>query len=188
MHTHPSNQEIRSQPPKGNSRRGVLRAIFGSAAGLGFAALAGATGLWTAATGRFLVPNTNNRSYRRFKAGYPADYPSGCVETRFKEPYGVWIVRSEFRGQERICALRAACTHLGCMTFWDASRQRFQCPCHGSYFGADGANLGGPAPRPLEHVAISIGHDGQLEVDLDRVFNEPDGEPGEPGSYVTISG
>ena len=45
------------------------------------------------------------------------------------------------------------------------SEQKFKCPCHGSGFYITGINFEGPAPRPLERWAISIGDDGQLVVD-----------------------
>lgn len=41
------------------------------------------------------------------------------------------------------------CTHLGCPANWDASKNEFFCPCHGSSFDKTGKNVAGPAPRPL---------------------------------------
>ncbi len=39
------------------------------------------------------------------------------------------------------------CTHSGCELTADPGG--FDCPCHGSRFGPDGAVVGGPALRPL---------------------------------------
>lgn len=42
------------------------------------------------------------------------------------------------------------CPHLGCALRWNKAEHTWDCPCHGSRFGEDGALLDGPANRPLE--------------------------------------
>ena len=167
-------------------RRGVLGAMFGSAMGLGFTALGLAGGLWSLATGRFMVPNVVTEPPNKFKVGLPGDYPPGYVETRYKEGYGVWVVHAAYRGKPQIYALRTVCTHLGCITIWQANEQRFKCPCHGSGFYKDGVNFEGPAPRPLERYAIRIADDGQLEVDTSKIFQEELGQWSDPACYVRV--
>ncbi len=170
----------------GAKPRGFWRRWFGSFMALGFWALGLASGLWGLATLRMLFPNTVSNVRGPFKAGFPGDYPRGHVEGRFKGIHGVWIVHGQYQGQWQIFALRAVCTHLGCLVEWEESQRRFRCPCHGSQFSATGMNLGGPAPRPLVRLAIRIAEDGQLEVDPGREFHEERAEWGLPGSYVRV--
>jgi nitrite reductase/ring-hydroxylating ferredoxin subunit len=50
----------------------------------------------------------------------------------------------------RVHAHSARCTHLGCIVRWNSAERSWDCPCHGSRFGAEsGEVLQGPAVRPL---------------------------------------
>ncbi len=46
----------------------------------------------------------------------------------------------------------ATCTHLGCQVHWNSAERSWDCPCHGSRFGVDGAVLNGPATRALPEI------------------------------------
>jgi len=160
--------------------------LFGmSALALGFTAMTGAIALWTLGTVRFMFPNVLRLPPSRFKVGFPDTFAPGSVEEKFKAQFGVWIVNTEFNGEQQIFALKSVCTHLGCTPNWLEAEQKFKCPCHGSGFYKDGINFEGPAPRPLERYAISISNDGQIEVDKSKTFQEEMGQWADPTSFIT---
>jgi Rieske Fe-S protein len=51
-------------------------------------------------------------------------------------------------------ALSARCTHLGCIVHLNEVERAWECPCHGSRFGLDGAVIQGPANRPLQRKDV----------------------------------
>lgn len=68
-------------------------------------------------------------------------------------------------------AVSLICTHLGCVV--KATDKGFDCPCHGSTFGPDGAVLRGPAPTALPWLAVS--HAGGRDVIVDESSPVPAG-------------
>lgn len=143
----------------------AILGICGSARAVGWVALASAVSLGVAAVVRFLAPTTPELREKSFLAGRLADFPIGHVETKYRRRHGVWIVRGDdCGGKPNVFALRGVCTHLGCLTDWDAERRRFCCPCHGSEFAVDGRVVAGPAPRPLDRCEVRIRDDGTMEI------------------------
>jgi cytochrome b6-f complex iron-sulfur subunit len=63
-------------------------------------------------------------------------------------------------GIEGLMALYKVCVHLGCLYAWVDSTVRFECPCHGSKYQADGTYIEGPAPRDLDRFRVVV-TDGQ---------------------------
>ena len=53
-------------------------------------------------------------------------------------------------------ALSSVCTHLGCVVPWNASENKFICPCHGSQYNAEGKVVRGPAPLSLALVHADV--------------------------------
>ncbi|NDJ17378.1 cytochrome b6-f complex iron-sulfur subunit [Myxacorys almedinensis] len=52
--------------------------------------------------------------------------------------------------------INAVCTHLGCVVPWNASENKFMCPCHGSQYDNTGKVVRGPAPLSLALVHADI--------------------------------
>jgi cytochrome b6-f complex iron-sulfur subunit len=52
--------------------------------------------------------------------------------------------------------INSICTHLGCVVPWNASENKFMCPCHGSQYDATGKVVRGPAPLSLALVHADI--------------------------------
>lgn len=57
---------------------------------------------------------------------------------------------------EGYVSLYAVCTHLGCLPKWVETNDRFECPCHGSKYHADGVYIEGPAPRGLDRFVTTL--------------------------------
>jgi len=72
----------------------------------------------------------------------PKLYPEG----RF------WLVHNE----EGIAALHSSCSHLECRFSWDAEKNTFICPCHGSEFTRNGKVIRGPATRDLDWFPVLL--------------------------------
>jgi menaquinol-cytochrome c reductase iron-sulfur subunit len=59
-------------------------------------------------------------------------------------------------GAHTVRALSATCTHLGCQVRWNATDEKFKCPCHGGVYALDGTVVEGPPPRPLDSIEARI--------------------------------
>lgn len=164
--------------PAGNMDRRKFLSWFGVAWVTFAAATTGALSIVL----RFLFPNVVFEPPTSFKAGFPSEYEPGVVDERWKEKFGVWMVRAP----EGIYALSTICTHLGCTPNWQAGENKFKCPCHGSGFYKTGVNFEGPAPRPLERYRISLAEDGQILVDKSKKFQQEKGEWNNPESFLTL--
>lgn len=136
-----------------------------------------AIGAQAIASLRSLVPNVTYDAPTTVKIGQPSEFPDGLKYL----PDERLLV---FRDGKTFHAISAVCTHLGCTVRAEALPRpedmevagqklrvthRFLCPCHGSVYTGDGANVSGPAPRPLAWYHLSLSpDDGQLVVDLAR--------------------
>ena len=170
---------------KGKERRFFLFAffmtLFGTWAATAWTTFVASMGLMSLGTLRFLYPNVLSEPPSKIKVGFPDNYEEGKVVERFKDQ-NTWVVRKA----GVIYALSTTCTHLGCTPNWLEREQKFKCPCHGSGYFISGINFEGPAPRPLERWALSVGDDGQLVVDKSRSFHYERGEWSNPDSFIKV--
>jgi cytochrome b6-f complex iron-sulfur subunit len=88
----------------------------------------------------------------------PADNPDGKF----------WLAHTE----GGVTALYKVCTHLGCLYKWVDTNDRFECPCHGSKFQADGTYIEGPAPRSLDQFALAA-----IDADGNELARSEDAAP-----------
>lgn len=150
---------------------------------LGTGAGVAAITVQAAASLRSLVPNVSYDAPTTVKIGPSNDFPEGL---KFLPDQRLFV----FREGNTFHAISAVCTHLGCTVRAEALpnpqtatvdgttmklTHRFACPCHGSQYQGDGANVSGPAPKPLAWYRLTVSpDDGQLVVDLadqvDRSF------------------
>jgi len=139
---------------------------------------------WFIAFFRFFLPRTLFEPATSFKIGYPADYGLG-VDTKWQQKYRIWVDRTP----DRMFVIYARCTHLGCTPDWKPSENKFKCPCHGSGYDSEGVNFEGPAPRPMDRAHVDIAPDGQILVDVSRLYQWPKGQPSrfnDPGAYLPV--
>ena len=148
------DQMSRAPQPSDNrmSRRFFLRnAVLGSV-GLLLAEVLAGIGyfFWPNKTGTFgskiIVPAT-----RIPEVGAP---PISVQEGRFR------LINNE----DGVLALYWKCPHLGCTVPWDRTGSQFACPCHGSVFDRQGVLIKGPAPRPMDIMAVEMDQSGNLIV------------------------
>ncbi len=168
--------------PAGGPASPARRQFIFTWLGLAWVAFAAATVAALSTVLRFMFPNVLFEPKMAFKAGFPDDYEVGKVDERWKDKYGVWIVRSP----SELYALSTICTHLGCTPTWMDGEQKFKCPCHGSGFYKSGINFEGPAPRPLERFSISMTDDGQILVDKSKKFQQEKGEWQNPACFIAV--
>ena len=148
-----------------------------------WAAFAAFMTAWFIAFFRFFLPRTLFEPATSFKIGYPADYGLG-VDTKFQQKYRIWVDRTP----DRIFVIYARCTHLGCTPDWKPAENKFKCPCHGSGYDSEGVNFEGPAPRPMDRAHVEVAPDGQILVDVSKLYQWPKGQPSQfndNGAFLT---
>ncbi len=138
-------------------RRSFLLWLSWAGLGLSLAAFLGAVL-------RFVWPRVSSRPAMSVQVGFPDDYQLGQVD--YLRGHNLFVVRDE----KGFLAISAVCTHLGCIVAWNRDYHMFLCPCHGGKFDAEGLNIEGPPPRPLDLFAMRLDDDGLLVVDQDIVI------------------
>lgn len=133
---------------------------------------------------RFFLPRSITEPASTFKIGSPGDYALG-VDTKWQQLYRIWVTRTS----DRLFVVYARCTHLGCTPDWKASENKFKCPCHGSGYDVEAINFEGPAPRPMDRAHIELDPEGQIKVDISRLYTWEKGGVNQfdsPGAYIPL--
>lgn len=165
--------ESTPDPPVNKMRRRIVwAAVAGSLATFFFMFL------------RFFLPRAIFEPSSIFRIGPPSDYALG-VDTKWQQQYRIWVTKTS----DRLFVIYARCTHLGCTPDWKASENKFKCPCHGSGYDSEGINFEGPAPRPMDRAKVELDAEGQVVVDIGKLYEWPKGEEGhfnDPGAYIPL--
>ena len=165
--------ETTSDPPVNKMRRRIV-----------WATVAGSLITFFLMFVRFFLPRSILEPSSIFRIGSPNDYALG-VDTKWQQQYRIWVTRTS----DRLFVIYARCTHLGCTPDWKASENKFKCPCHGSGYDSEGINFEGPAPRPMDRAKVSVDAEGQIVVDVGKLYSWPKGEPShfdDDGAYIRV--
>jgi cytochrome b6-f complex iron-sulfur subunit len=171
--------------PPDEEQLGVNRRQFLNRSILGF------TGLGLAAFGAsalaFVWPQTGGGFGSKIRVGSVDDVKAKIDEAGgflYNAEGKMWITRypedalekarsvyspAEMPGLEAgLIASFQVCPHLGCRVPECATSQWFECPCHGSRYNRVGEKRAGPAPRGMDHFAMS-GDGGVFTVDTGNI-------------------
>ena len=91
--------------------------------------------------GRFLYPAADARTAWMFVTDVASMEPGASLS--YRTPGGASVVVTR-QADDRFLALSSTCPHLGCQVHWEASKERFFCPCHNGTFDKEGKGTGGP--------------------------------------------
>ncbi|MCW2810907.1 MAG: hypothetical protein JWP61_1365 [Friedmanniella sp.] len=137
------------------SRRAVLAGALAVSAGAALGACKASSGYGSAAGGG---PSAGSSG-----AAAPPTGQGGPIVALTAVPVG-GSVSAQLNGQPIIVsqptagkavAFTAICTHMGCTV--QPAGATLHCPCHGSVYNAlTGANISGPAPRPLAEIPVKV--------------------------------
>lgn len=155
--------QMNTYKAKSESRRSFLQLLpLGVLAGV-FASIGGAAF-------RFLRPRLAAPSEQWLDVAPLSELsgPQPLAKKIVAEQVSGWAVTTEEHSvfvlpQRNNQVLSTICPHAGCEVSWEQSRNRFACPCHESYFAADGSRISGPASRGLDALPSRM-QDGKLQV------------------------
>jgi menaquinol-cytochrome c reductase iron-sulfur subunit len=149
--------------PTNKSRRSFLQLLpLGVFAGV-FASIGGAAF-------RFLRPRLTAPSEQWLDVASVSELtgPPPIAKQVLAEQVSGWVITNEAHNVFVLPAknnqvLSPICPHEGCEVSWEQTQNRFACPCHESFFNADGSRISGPAPRGLDALPTRV-QDGKLQV------------------------
>lgn len=108
------------------------------------------------------MPSVFPEADSRFPVGTPKDFTPG-MQPKHMERRRLYV----FCDEKGVSAVSTVCPHLSCVVTRHPDGT-FTCPCHGSKFDRAGAVKGGPSPRGLVWIELSLAPDGRLIADSGR--------------------
>ncbi len=125
---------------------------------LPLAVFAGAAATIATAAFRFLRPSSVSTSEAKWTDVAPVNQLTGdkpIMRSIVAEHMAGWASTQEEHfvyvlPQQGNRVLSSVCPHEGCNVAWRDDTKGFFCPCHDSYFAADGSRLSGPSRRGLD--------------------------------------
>lgn len=87
--------------------------------------------------------------------------PNGCGQILQVRGERVAVYRDD---EGALHGLSPVCTHMGCYVQWNGAERSWDCPCHGSRFGAQGDVINGPAVKNLEPRALHEDAESESEA------------------------
>ncbi|MEA2107862.1 MAG: Rieske (2Fe-2S) protein [Pseudomonadota bacterium] len=127
--------------------------------------LVGSLGAGAVYSVKFMVPAKKEAKFSDVLIGNVKDLPASAAK-EFIDGQGKKALLVN-NGQE-VKAFSKICPHLGCEVEWHPEKKEFYCPCHDGYFDANGKNIAGPPPRPLDEFKVKD-KDGNIYVALKEV-------------------
>jgi cytochrome b6-f complex iron-sulfur subunit len=80
---------------------------------------------------------------------------SELKKTGYLETKGITVLINPDH-PNKLVAVNPKCTHNGCDVKCSTGEKKYECPCHGASFDANGAVLKGPATKPLSTYPVKI--------------------------------
>lgn len=111
-------------------------------------------------------------------SGEPARISEGkCWLVNLNGPEGDVL---QIGGVGGLMALYWKCPHLGCTVPWAPAFNGaqvnfpgvigwFRCPCHGSTYSRAGIRVFGPAPRPMDTMALTVLGNGSVNINTGQI-------------------
>lgn len=97
----------------------------------------------------------------------PGDPPYKYLPGKF------WLINND----DGALALYWKCPHLGCTVPWEPTEAQFHCPCHQSIYDRHGVLVSGPAPRPMDVMALRVDQMGNVLVHTGQITERDHYDP-----------
>jgi cytochrome b6-f complex iron-sulfur subunit len=152
---------IAGTAPVRTNRRNFVRNATLSSVGVMVALLAGGfvRFLWPNKTGAFggeiLVP--------------AAEIPEANAMPVRNAQGRFWLVHNS----DGLLALYTKCPHLRCSVPYVGGDEAYRCPCHGSIYDYNGEYLGGPAPRSMDYMPVTLDEGGNAVINTGDIRQRP---------------